>query len=176
MARPKEGINTTYVPVINASHIAIMAHKMNMKARTRSFLGLMFFERNGINRWMKTAELDNTMDIVSVITNALKAAFLLRSTEPGCEPSPPPTNPPGMVIDAAKVTVAMSVATTNWTLVSCTINLLSLFSLSFFFLSSLFLSVSSLSALSLSLFLSLSALSLSLFIFSQSSLSVISTS
>ncbi|KAB8837591.1 hypothetical protein FH972_026762 [Carpinus fangiana] len=91
MARSKEGVNIAYVLVTNASPIAIIAHKINLKAVKASFR-LSLLERNGINRWMKTAELDNTMDKVSVITNALKEAFLLRSTEPGCEPSPPTTS------------------------------------------------------------------------------------
>ncbi|GMY32618.1 hypothetical protein FCV25MIE_27860 [Fagus crenata] len=52
---------------------------------------------------------------VSVITNTLKAVFLVRTAEPWCEPSIP-MKPPGMVIPAAKVTVAMSPSTTKWAL------------------------------------------------------------
>uniref|UniRef100_A0A2N9G501 Uncharacterized protein n=1 Tax=Fagus sylvatica TaxID=28930 RepID=A0A2N9G501_FAGSY len=52
------------------------------------------------------------MAMVSIITNPLKAAFLIRIARPGCEPSVP-MKPPGMVMPAVKVTVAMSVSTTR---------------------------------------------------------------
>jgi hypothetical protein len=149
MARPKEGTNTTYVPVTNASTIAIMAHKMNLKARKRDLWSLTSSTTSkisGINRWIKTAELDSTMDMVSVIINAVKAAFFLRNAEPRCdEPSPLPTNPPGIVIYATNVTVVMSAPTTKWALDAFfNIDLISSSFSFFFFCSSSFVVSSSL--------------------------------
>jgi hypothetical protein len=87
------------------------------------------------------------MDMVSVIINAMKAAFFLRSAEPGCdelEPSPLPTNPPGIVIHTANVTVVMSTPTTKWASDAFfNIDLLSLSLVSFFFFHSSSFMVSS---------------------------------
>ena len=114
MARFKECINTAYVPVTNASIIAPMANMESQKASEASTKGkspIRFASWNdsGMNRWIKAAEQDCTMATVFVITNALNAAFPVRTAEPSWS-----LKPPGMVIPAVKATVAMIVSTTKW--------------------------------------------------------------
>ena len=90
MARSKECINTAYVPVTNAITIAPMAYMERWKAKaSRKEKSPRFWWGNnsGMNRWMKAAEQDSTMAMIFVITKALKAAFLVRTAEPGHGPS-----------------------------------------------------------------------------------------
>nr|POF06284.1 hypothetical protein CFP56_79022 [Quercus suber] len=88
------------------------AKKASEASRKEKSPGFCLSNNSGMNRWKKAAEQDCTMAMVFVIINALKAVFLIRTGEPECGPSC--MKPPGMVIPAVKVTVAMSVSTTIW--------------------------------------------------------------
>lgn len=113
MKRSKEGVSTAYVPVINASIIAPRANKVTSQAMRRKLLRLETLDSIGMNRWIRTVQVGDNMDMSFKITNALKAALLVMTAEPGCG-SPPLLNPPGTVIPAVKVTVVINVATTKW--------------------------------------------------------------
>ncbi|KAJ0100223.1 hypothetical protein Patl1_21621 [Pistacia atlantica] len=73
IASPKEGANTAYVPVANAITIAPMASMVRFKAVNNnkwnrpSDLWIPFKDKK---RWIKTAERERIMAIVSVIINA----------------------------------------------------------------------------------------------------------
>nr|GMC94106.1 hypothetical protein Iba_chr05bCG8750 [Ipomoea batatas] len=61
-------------------------------------------------KYIKTAEVDSTRDIVSDMKNALKAIFLISTGRPSSGPELA-LKPPGTVKPAVKVTVAISAAT-----------------------------------------------------------------
>ena len=90
MARPKECINTAYVPKTNASTVAPKADMEMQKAseanRKEKSPRFCSWNNSGMNRWIKAAEQDSkhSMAMVFVIINALKAVFLIRTGEPEC--------------------------------------------------------------------------------------------
>ncbi|KAF3457883.1 hypothetical protein FNV43_RR02543 [Rhamnella rubrinervis] len=83
MARALECPKTAYMPVANAAAIAAMENmvRRNDVEKCDKLLVLSCFRAK--RRWIKTAELENTMAMVYDIMNALNAVFFLRIAAPG---------------------------------------------------------------------------------------------
>ena len=93
IASPNEDSRTAYVPVMNAMIIVPMpimvkhvATPNNISVVPTSSISSSFtFSKpliSEIKKWIKTAKIESTNDIVSDMTNTIKAAFLARIAVP----------------------------------------------------------------------------------------------
>lgn len=83
MGSPEDSGNTAYKPVINATTIAPMANMVRRVPHNKQFPMISCFLWYTIKKETNTEDIESTMAMVSVTTNALKAAFFARTAVPG---------------------------------------------------------------------------------------------